>query len=206
MKTNIRRTKAASSLTVAIVALLLGWVSLAGCRNQSAQPAGEAAQDSVETAELPTYFTAIDDYLVAELGSQYAKGEYCVPLHMIVGVDESNPDDILVWGDFWVFNYDQVDDTLKTVSGGSHPGLMHVRQVENAFEVTAFDQVEDGSQFLPTAKRIFADKFDAFSTIHSDDQQREQLRNEVLSDYVKKHHLQVSMYQDYGWPAKSLVK
>ena len=149
-----------------------------------------------------TYFPAIDRYLADSIGSQYAKGEYCVPFHSIVGVDERNADDILVWGSFWVFNYNQVGDTLKCVSGGSHPGLLHIRQTEKGFEVTAFDQVEDGSRYLPTAKKIFGDKFDAFQAVNSDEQKREKLRVDVLTTYVKKHGLTATMYQDYGWPAK----
>ncbi len=150
------------------------------------------------------YFSAIDRYLVDSIGSQYAKGEHCVPIHSIVRVDERNAEDILVWGDFWVFNYNQVGDTLKCVSGGSHPGLLHIRQTEKGFEVTAFDQVEDGSRYLPTAKKIFGDKFNAFKTINSDEKNRERLRAEVLATYAKKNGLAVTLYQDYGWPAKKL--
>jgi hypothetical protein len=150
------------------------------------------------------YFPAIDRYLVDSIGSQYAKGEHCVPIHSIVRVDERNAEDILVWGDFWVFNYNQVGDTLKCVSGGSHPGLLHIRQTEKGFEVTAFDQVEDGSRYLPTAKKIFGDKFNAFKTISSDEKNRERLRAEVLATYAKKNGLAVTLYQDYGWPAKKL--
>ena len=150
------------------------------------------------------YFPAIDRYLVDSIGSQYAKGEHCVPIHSIVRVDERNAEDILGWGDFWVFNYNQVGDTLKCVSGGSHPGLLHIRQTEKGFEVTAFDQVEDGSRYLPTAKKIFGDKFNAFKTISSDEKNRERLRAEVLATYAKKNGLAVTLYQDYGWPAKKL--
>ena len=163
-------------------------------------------EDVTEVAdeEETTYFAAIDRYLVDSIGSYYAEGEYCVPFHSIVGVDESNAEDMKVWGDFWVFNYNQVGDTLKCVSGGSHPGLMHLRQTEKGFEVTAFDQVEDGSGNIPSAKRIFGDKFDAFQAINSDEQQREKLRAEVLAAYVKQHSLTATLYQDYGWPAKQL--
>ena len=151
-----------------------------------------------------TYFPAIDRYLADSIGSQYSKGEYCVPIHNIVGVDERNADDILVWGSFWVFNYNQVGDTLKCVSGGNHPGLMHIRQTEKGFEVTAFDQVEDGSRNMPTAKKIFGDKYDAFQAINSDEQKREKLRHDVLTTYVKKHGLSATMYQDHDWPTKKL--
>ena len=151
-----------------------------------------------------TYFPAIDRYLADVFGKQYAEGEHCVPMHNIVAVDERNVADILVWGDYWVFNYNQEGDTLKCVSGGSHPGLMHLQQTDKGFEVTAFDQVEDGSSFLPTAQKIFGDKYEAFQAINSDDKKREKLRADVLAGYVKQHNLTATMYQDYGWPAKKL--
>ena len=132
-----------------------------------------------------TYFPAIDRYLTDSIGSQYTNGEHCVPIHSIVRVDERDTEDIKVWG-------------------GSHPGLMHIRQTEKGFEVTAFDQVEDGSRYLPTAKKIFGDKFDAFKTINSDEKNRERLRAEGLATYAKKNGLSVTLYQDYGWPAKKL--
>lgn len=155
-----------------------------------------------------SYFPAIDRYMVKELGRYYTEGEHCVPFHSIVAVDERNADDILVWGDFWVFNYNQIGDTMKCVAGGSHPGLMHISQTRSGndvvYQVKAFDQVEDGANLLQSAKKIFGDKFDAFQTINSDEQKREKLRSEVLASYVKKNGLSVTFYQDYGWPAKKI--
>lgn len=155
-----------------------------------------------------SYFPAIDRYMVKELGRYYTEGEHCVPFHSIVAVDERNADDILVWGDFWVFNYNQIGDTMKCVAGGSHPGLMHISQTRSGndvvYQVKAFDQVEDGANLLQSAKKIFGDKFDAFQTINSDEQKREKLRSEVLASYVKKNGLSAAFYQDYGWPAKKI--
>ena len=195
-------------MIIAFAALL----TFAACGNkQEGAPATEVndtnnvseQENNVSEQEI-TYFPAIDRYLVDEIGKQYAKGEHCVPFHHIVAVDERNADDILIWGDFWVFNYNQVGDTLKCVAGGSHPGLMHVAQTENGFKVKAFEQVEDGSNFLPTAKKIFGDKYDVFQAINSDEKNREILRAEVLGNYVKNHGLSVTLYQDYGWPAKKI--
>lgn len=81
---------------------------------------------------------------------------------------------------------------------------MHIRQTENGYEVISFDQVEDGSRYLPTAKKIFGDKYDAFQSINSDEKKREMLRAEGLSKYVKEQGLSATMYQDYGWPATKL--
>lgn len=181
-------------------------VSLAGCKNNPAETKNDVQPDSIVVHEGNSYLYAIDRYLTNEIGKDYAEGEFCVPFHIIVAVDESNAEDILVWGDYWVFNYNQEGDTLKTVSGGNHPGRMHVRQTDAGFEVTGFDRVADGSDNLKSAKQIFGEKFDAFQAIQSDEQKREQLRAEVLADYVKSHNLAATLYQDYGWPAKELGK
>ena len=154
------------------------------------------------TVESATYFDAIDRYLSKEIASSYAPGEISIPFHTFVSVDETNADDILVWGDFWVMNYDQVGDTLKCVSGGSHPGKMHVRQTDDGeFEVTSFEQVGDGSSFLPTAKAIFSEKFDDFMESNSNEVKREEIRKSVLAAYVSRHRIPVKYYQDFGWPA-----
>ena len=161
-----------------------------------------SATEEIETET--TYFPAIERYLVKECGSKYLEGQYCIPFQTVVAVDERNDEDILVWGDFWVFNYNLAGDTLETVSGGSHPGLMHIKQTDTGFEVTAFDQVEDGSRYMPSAKKIFGEKYDAFQTINSDEVRREKHRAEVLANYVKRHNIPATKYKDYGWPAKNL--
>ena len=94
---------------------------------------------------------AISDYLLREIAPYYMQGELCVPSLMMV-----HEEDTCVWGDFWVFWYKIEEDTLKTISGGSHPGMMTLRYENNQPQVVNFERVEDGSRFMPTAKRIFA--------------------------------------------------
>ena len=184
------------------------------CENKQQDIEGQKTDSEIVTAtnknllseqeKETTYFPAVTRYLINEFGSKYLKGEYCIPFQTVIAVDERNSDDILVWGDFWVFNYNLDSDTLKTVSGGSHPGLMHIKQTDTGFEVTAFEQVEDGSRNMPTAKKIFGDKYNNFQAINSDDQRRESHRAEVLAAYVQEHNIPATKYQDYGWPEKTL--
>ena len=54
-----------------------------------------------------------------------------------------------------LFFYWIVIHIYKSVSGGSHPGCMHVKKAGDGFEVFQFDAVGDGSDFTPTAKAIF---------------------------------------------------
>ena len=154
--------------------------------------------------QVKDYYAAVDRYLAEQIAGHYAPGEYSVPVYQEVAVDDSDSTDIRIWGDFWVYNYKQEGDTLKCVSGGSHPGLIHICQIGENFYVKDFEQVGDGSSFLPTAKRIFGEYFEAFQIHHSDGDEHESLRRDVLRSFVRDHKLSVTKYQDYGWPAKDL--
>ena len=156
------------------------------------------AYRTVQKDDTPA--AAIDRYMT-EIGSGYTPGDHCIPYCLIAGTEEENPDDIRIWGDFRVENYNQAGDTLKSVSGGSHPGCMHVKKTDEGFEVFRFDAVADGSDFNPTAKAIFGDRYDAFMAIQSDDEVRKTAREKSILDYADANGLDISCYQDFGWPA-----
>ena len=143
---------------------------------------------------------AIGRYMT-EIGSNYTPGEHCIPYCLIAGTEEDNPEDIRIWGDFWVENYNQAGDTLKSVSGGSHPGCMHVKKTDKGFEVFQFDAVGDGSDFTPTAKVIFGDLYDTFMALSSNDDAKKTARAESILEYAEANGLDISCYQDFGWPA-----
>lgn len=189
-----------------LAAIMICGVSLTGCGNKNAKEQVEEEPVQVEqvVSDAELCNMAVNDYLVNVVGKNYAKAEYCIPCPFIISTDDGNKDDVLVWGDFWVFNYDIAGDTLKTVSGGSHPGLMHLKKTDKGFEVTDFEVVEDGEGNLESAKRIFGGNFDAFWDVNSNQEKREDVRLHFIADYVKKHNLPVKMVQDYGWPAVAL--
>lgn len=192
-----------------ILFVVAGLLAMTACGNKQAQSTETPATDSIQVdstaqEEETTYFPAIHRYLVDSISVQYAEADIRVPLPTVVAVDESNGEDIKVWGEFWVMNFNQSGDTLKMISGGSHAGLMHIRQTEKGYTVTGFEQVGDGSLFMKTAKKIFGDKYDAFMAVYSDHEKRNRHHEDLLSEYVRKHHLTATMYQDNGQDAKPL--
>lgn len=142
---------------------------------------------------------AISDYLVKEIGVNYLQGELCVPTLMMVHETDS-----CVWGDFWVLWYNRSGDTLKTVSGGNHSGLMTLDKKDGKVTVTGFEQTVDGAGNEASAKRIFGNHFDIYQNMHSNENVREAVRQEQLREYIKKHNLDIHYYQDYGWPVVKL--
>ena len=147
---------------------------------------------------------AISDYLAKEIGSQYSKGDLCVPVLMMVAEEDSETATSSVWGDFWIFNYRIADDTLKTVAGGNHSGRMAIRKMEDTPYVAEFEQTVDGAGNEASAKRIFGPHYDVYQNMHANENVREAVRKEQLKEYIRWHGLNVRYYQDFGWEAVKL--
>ncbi len=150
---------------------------------------------------------AIGEYLVDEIGQHYLQGEVCVPTIMIVAAgEELGSTTAHVWGDFWVDWYRLVGDTLKCVSGGNHSGRMTLEQEEGKLRVTAFEQTVDGAGNDASARRIFGPHYDVYTNIHGNQDIREANRNLQLRNYLRRHGISASYYQDYGWPAVEITE
>ena len=153
-----------------------------------------------ETPKEDAVREAISSYLVNEIGKDYLQGEICIPVIMTVA-QEQNGKSSRVFGDFWVEWYNQQGDTLKSVSGGNHSGCMTIEEKDGVPVVTSFEQTVDGAGNDESARRIFGSHYDAFHDIHSHQAVRNANRKEAIRDYCKRNGLDVSYYQDYGWPA-----
>ena len=117
-------------LFVLAVLILLGMGMTSSCKNKASDnQQTEATTDTLPMMEQDhvEYLAAIEAYL-RSIGSQYTPGEVCIPCYTVVAINDNDTDYTRVWGDWWVFNYNIVGDTLKCVSGGNHPGLMYLKQ------------------------------------------------------------------------------
>ena len=173
-----------------MAAILFCGVSFVGCGNNNTkqQPKEENKQVVDNKVDAAACDAAVVDYLVNVIGKSYAEGELCITSPFIVSADYGNPEDVKVWGDFWVFNYNQSGDTLKTVSGGNHPGLMHLKKTDKGIKWDS--PWGPGRPGWHTECVVMIGK--EF--------------NSGIADYVKKNNLPVKMVQDYGWPAVELPK
>lgn len=59
--------------------------------------------------------------------------------------------------------------------------------------------VEDGSNFTESAKKLFGDHYDKFMEVESDAEAREQIRAQIIANYVAANELSITKYQDEGW-------
>ena len=184
-----------------LISLALVSILFSSCANRKDKTTSSPTEVQETESVTDQYFKAIDKYLTDVVGKGYASGEVTIPYYDYISVDDST-EDIQVWGDFWVENYNISSDTLLFVSGGNHSGKMHVKKSSDGqFFVCGFDAVGDGSEYLPSAKAIFGDRFDDFQKAYSDNRAREEIRKSVISEYTHSNKLAVKYYKDYGWPA-----
>ena len=212
-------------LAILLSAMLVLMFTFAACGNNAAEEVAEDAAEATEEAateeltdpvkgELYGYSgddpvqAAVYQYLVEEIGPQYEfpEGAISIPIVQLVDEDvDSDDGEAEVKGDFWILNYVIEGDTLKCVSGGNHPGKMELIQVGEGYSVQEFEQVGDGSNFEPSAKDIFEEKYDTFMEVNSDQEARESFRQQIMIDYIKANGLAVTKYQDEGWDPVELA-
>ncbi len=175
----------------------------AGSVEQEEAPAEEGdALTSLPQYEYPdkdSVYYAVNKHLVEVVAAVYEKSDVSIPVVREVAIDESNPEDVIVYGDFDIYNYDLDGDTLMTASGGNYPGAMHLKKTDDGYEVTSFDVCEDGSAWNASAKKIFGEYFDKFMEIQPDDENRQKVRIETIAQYVEANNLPIKQYQDFGW-------
>ena len=209
-------------LAMLLMAALVMSFSLSACGSKEEAPAEEPpAEEEEETTEEPevdgsAYGYAGDDpveaavykYLAEEVSKDYPDAEVHIPTVNIIYEDFTNEDEVIVKGDFWIDNYDIDGDTLKTASGGNHPGVMYLKkEADGNYTATKMDTVADGSDFDASAKELFGDQYEDFMKVYSDEKLRAENRLATVTDYVNLNGLDdIKYYQDEGWDPVELAK
>ena len=202
-------------LAILLMLTLAVTFSFTACGSDEEAPAAEPEETAEEAVEPEVDATkygyggtdpveaAVYQYMVEEVSKSYDKTDVSIPTVSIVHVDYAPEDEILVYGDFWIDNYNIKGDTLRDISGGNYPGVIHLSK---DYVVTAFDQVADGGDFDASAKELFGDYYDDFIAVYNDSDARAELRRATVTDYVNFNGLDVKKYKDKGWPAVELYQ
>lgn len=207
----VMKNKLIRSLVILLALMMV--LAFSGCSRTEEVPEEEPEEDVImEDDYSPAHFGAEygytgDDpveaeaykYMVDVIAGNYEPADVSIPAVQIIYKDLSSEDEAVVYGDFWIFNYNIEGDTLMCVSGGNHPGVMHMIREGDEYKVTQFDAVEDGGAFDSSARDLYGDHYDDFMEVYYDSDAKEELRKQTISDYVYLNGLEVTKYQDEGW-------
>ena len=203
-------------LILFLMAALVMMFSFTGCAKSEEGSAAEPASSASAEEETPAgaaYGYAGEDpvelaaykYMVEEETKNYDKADVSIPTVTIFHEDLTDPEDVAVYGDFWIENYNIEGDTLKCVSGGNYSGIMHMTPDGDNYIVKSFDVVADGADFDASARELFGEHYEDFMKVYSDSEARAELRKITISDYVNMNGLEVTKFQDEGWDPIDLI-
>ena len=144
------------------------------------------------------------DYLSFDYDMECDGENVIIPYVDILGADDTNADDVLVYGNYYLWQYTKNEDTIEAVSGGSYPGVIHMEMIgdkDNAlYSANSFDEGLTDED----TKEIMGDYYDAYIEANSDQEKIEAEIAQVLADYVSANNLQITKYKMFGQDAKEL--
>lgn len=173
---------------------------------QDSNPEASVTLPPYEYPGPELFYYVLYQYLIDEYSPYYEKSDVTIPCPYILAIDDSDKSNIKVWGDFWIFNYDLNGTVLENRSGGSYPGCIHMNMVDDSrgYEVTEMELVGDGSDFEPTARKIFGDHYQELIDSSADEKGRRETRAQIIANYAAANDLDITAYQDYGWDPVTL--
>ena len=153
------------------------------------------------------YLKPITDYLIKQ-EYFFSESTIFIPSPNIIKYDESDLNDIKIYGDFWIYGYVLVGDTLHNDKGGSFPGCMHLSNKNEEINVVSFDIAEDGSNFDESIKKICNNDKELyekmFEAMDSTTDESINIRKEYIKMYRDEYDLDIKYYKDYGWRRVSI--
>lgn len=144
------------------------------------------------------------DYLAFDKRKDYDPKHVMIPYVEIVDLDESNPEDVLVYGDYYLWEFEKQEDTLVVVSGGHCPGIIHMQRIGED-ETAIYSAVSMDEAFTDAdVETIFGERLEKYHAIASHPEVLEPKMAQVIADYGKANSLDVTKYQMSGEDPKEL--
>ena len=127
-----------------------------------------------------------------------------IPYVNIVDVDDSDPEDVLVYGDYYLWEFEQIDDTLCAVSSSHIPGIIHMTQIGEGDVADYYGNSMDQGLTDDEVEELFGEYYEHYLTITSDDDAWRSGMATIIADYVKANSLSITKYQLDGDSALDL--
>lgn len=151
------------------------------------------------------YLKVICDDMVKTLGEQFLPEDAkCVeiPTPYIVKVDDSNKEDIKVFGDFYIYGYTLDGSIFVNKNGGSFPGCYHLKDDNGVISVLNKEIAEDGSSFTSSLNKICGNDEELAKQVAAASSGKDEVekRVEYVNMYGQNKGINITAIKDYGWP------
>ena len=127
-----------------------------------------------------------------------------IPYANIVDVDDNDPENVLVYGDYYLWEFEKDDDTFVAVSASHIPGVIHMRQIgdkdDAIYDGLSMDQCLTDDE----VEELFGQYYEHYLTLSSDEEMRDAGIAGNIADYIKANDLSVTKYQLYPGSVEEL--
>ena len=190
-------------------------VPAAAGENPASFRLGDAVYEKTEEAkdaELPAFRYTGGDALAAAVvdwmrgeSAPYTLGEVWIPAPLVLHTDETDPQDVRVYGNFWQFRYSLFGGCLATECGGETPAMLRFAKTDAGYRLTEAVTAGDGEDYGADIQRFTADVPGlAERFFGADEAELEAVRSEYMRMYRDETGLDVRAYADRFWPEKPL--
>ena len=125
-----------------------------------------------------------------------------IPTPYIVKIDDSDKNDIKVYGNFYIYGYNLNGVTFECQNSGSFPGCYHLKEENDVVSFVSKEFAEDGSNNYSSLVKICNNDEELVKKIFAahDDDSEHNTRIEYIKMYANNNQLSVNSIKDYGWP------
>ena len=145
---------------------------------------------------------AITDHMVTEAKKFFGgQGALEIPTPYIVKIDDSNDNDIKVYGNFYIYGYELYGTIFHNKNGGSFPGCYHLKKESDGYSYIKHEIAEDGSKNYESLVKICGGDENLAKAIFSiANEEDAATRIKYVKMYRDANNLRISGIKDYGWP------
>lgn len=129
-------------------------------------------------------------------GDEAADLNVCVPI--VLKMDDSDPKDVKLWGEYMVYKYRLMKSSLIEEAGGSFGGVAHLDTTGGSPLVKDFDFLEDGAGYDASVDKLFGKEGLKDAYLKACDE-RDKYLAEALANYINRNGLYITQYQSNGW-------
>ncbi len=142
------------------------------------------------------YLDVISEYMVTEYAKNFGDGAgVFIPYSFIVEKDETDPADILVYGEYDIDGYDLRNSTLVSSCGARNRGVFHLKKDDNGtVTVTEADLPETEDESMKLFEPVKS-AYDELVALTEDDLTAG--RATAIAEYVNTNGLNILQWQDY---------
>lgn len=154
--------------------------------------------------EIDPVLGAVYTYLALHMDDGIEETHIIIPYVNLIATDESDPKDVLAYGDYYLFEFAKQGDTLAAVSGQHCPGIVHLKKFsEDAARQYEGQRLEAALTDEETIE-LFGEYYDEYCSAAADPERFEQEFAQLLTDYVSYNSIEVTKYSLTDGEAKPL--